>query len=128
MAGGRPKEYKNRIHFGSSMDLETYTTLRKLCAVNNIEINSIFQDAADDFIKAYGDGAALPRREPELPTIHANRDELLAWANKVGPDGSRKALDNLAFLHKKLAEQMRAIELSWRERQTKVQDASIKVP
>src|SRR5574341_1285821 len=112
---GRPKEYKNRIHFGSSMDADTYNTLRKICDGSGVQINEIWQEAAESFLFKYGDGN-VGRKEPELPSIFATRDEFLAWAYKVGPDGLRKALDNLPFLEKHGRAQARVIEMFWKEK------------
>lgn len=94
------------------MEFETYKALKKLCAINDIEMNTIFQEAAEKTIAQYGNGLPMPKKEPELPSIFATRDEILRWAFVVGPDGARKARENLAFLQKHLIEQARAIELN----------------
>jgi hypothetical protein len=109
---GRPKEYKNNFRFNSTMEGETYHQLKRLTAINDIEMNTIFQHAAEQFIAKYGEGQAIPQKEPDLPSILSHKDEILRWAHGVGPDGARKGLDNLSFLYKCLSEQMRAIELS----------------
>lgn len=113
---GRPKEYSHNYRFNSTMEAETYFKLKKACAINNTEMNTVFQAAAERFLLDHCEGQPLPQKEPEVPSILSNRDELLRWAHKVGPVGSRKALDNLPFLHEKLREQMRAIELSAKQK------------
>ena len=113
---GRPKVYKNNFRFNSTMEGETYHKLKSLTAVNDIEMNTIFQDAAEQFIEKYGGGQPIPQKEADLPSILSHKDEILRWAHSVGPDGARKGLDNLAFLYKCLSEQMRAIELSARNK------------
>lgn len=113
---GRPKEYKQNFRFNSTMEAETYHKLKRACAIADVDMNVLFQEAAERFLTDHGEGQPLPQKEPEVPSLLANRDELLRYAHKVGPDGARKVLDNLVFLHKALTDQMRGIEISAREK------------
>lgn len=119
MVAGRPKKYKNTKQIGTNIEYEDYVLFDENCAMQGVEKNSIFQEAVKQFNQKCANGEIITStKEPEIPSVFANRNELLAWAHRVGPEGARKCLDNLAFLHKGLSEQMRAIELSAKTKST----------
>lgn len=56
MKTGRPKEYKNRSIFTTTMESETLERLKKVSHRDGKNVNNIFQEFAETYLKIHEDG------------------------------------------------------------------------
>ena len=93
MTAGRPKLYKNRTNFTSSVEYELYERFKEICWKERKPINALVQDFMEKYIKEHGNGNPMYEltkwvENPEFRATPAFRESEENWLRYINTETS----------------------------------------
>lgn len=124
----RPKEYSRRIPFTSSMEGEKLERVREICRINRFEMNSVWDDAANDLIERHSQGLPVrpaAKQAEQIPTIKGTMDEMKRYImTQATPDEAAIIESQLRNMANWIRDSKNSISLNYKNRI----EGKIKVP